>query len=153
MNSLSNLSKLVSKSRKRVGRGYGSGVGGHTTTKGAKGQKIRTKVKLTADGSKIKKSWLKRLPFLRGKKRNNSFQTRPFSLSLGLIDKNFKNGDKLDLKTLSKLLKVELASVEKRGIKILSSVRSISKSFSVDKNIHMSKGVKDKIIDAGGKII
>ena len=153
MNSLSSLPKSVAKSRKRVGRGYGSGVGGHTTGKGAKGKKIRTKTKLTFDGTKIKKSWLKRLPFLRGKRRNNSFQTRPITVSLGFLDKNLKNGDKLDLSLLSKLLKTELASLQKTGVKILSSTKIISKAFSVDKQVQMTRSVKDKIIAAGGKII
>jgi len=153
MNSLSSLSKSVTKSRKRVGRGYGSGVGGHTTTKGAKGKKIRTKTKLTFDGTKIKKSWLKRLPFLRGKRRINSFQTRPLTVSLSFLDKNLKTGDKLDFKILAKLLKTELSYLQKTGVKILSSTKVISKTFSVDKQIQMSKSVKDKIIATGGKII
>jgi len=54
MNTLSNLKKNVTKSKKRIGRGYGSGVGGHTTNRGNKGQKARYKVPLTMDGSKIK---------------------------------------------------------------------------------------------------
>ncbi|MDA1027438.1 MAG: 50S ribosomal protein L15 [Bacteroidetes bacterium] len=41
---LSNLSsaKGATKSRKRIGRGQGSGYGGHTATKGHKGQKARS---------------------------------------------------------------------------------------------------------------
>ena len=69
MDILSNLQKTVAKTAKRVGRGIGSGVGGHTTGRGAKGDNVRGHGKLTFDGTKIKKSWLKRLPFLRGKHR------------------------------------------------------------------------------------
>ena len=41
---LSNLkpAKGATKSRKRIGRGQGSGYGGHTATKGNKGQKARS---------------------------------------------------------------------------------------------------------------
>ena len=54
MKILSQLKPIVSKAAKRVGRGIGSGVGGHTTGRGAKGDKVRGKTKLTFDGTKIK---------------------------------------------------------------------------------------------------
>ena len=38
---LNELSRVATGKKKRVGRGYGSGKGGHTTGKGAKGQKMR----------------------------------------------------------------------------------------------------------------
>ena len=50
---LSNLSKIVRSAKKRVGRGYGSGKGGHTTGRGAKGQKARGKVKPTFEGGQL----------------------------------------------------------------------------------------------------
>jgi len=58
MDTLNNLIKTTTKAQKRVGRGIGSGVGGHTTGRGAKGRKVRGKVKLTFDGTKIKKAGL-----------------------------------------------------------------------------------------------
>ncbi len=75
MNILTNLSKSTQKSNRRVGRGYGSGKGGHTTGRGAKGDNVRGKTKLTFDGSKIKKGWIKRMPFMRGKNRLTSQYT------------------------------------------------------------------------------
>ena len=60
------------KKKKRLGRGYASGKGGHTTVRGAKGAKARGKVPLTFSGTKIKKSWLKRLPLWRGRGRFKS---------------------------------------------------------------------------------
>src|SRR3989344_3239322 len=79
---LSNLPKIVKKSAKRVGRGYGSGKGGHTTGRGTKGQKARGKVALTFEGTKIKKSLLKRLPFFRGKGRLKAWGERPETIKL-----------------------------------------------------------------------
>jgi len=64
---LSALPKIVTKSKKRVGRGYGSGKGGHTTGRGAKGQNIRGKVPLYFEGTPMRKSLIRRLPMLRGK--------------------------------------------------------------------------------------
>ena len=57
---LEKLPKLLRKAKKRVGRGYGSGKGGHTTGKGAKGQKIRGKLRSTFEGGQLPLS--RRLP-------------------------------------------------------------------------------------------
>lgn len=57
--------------KKRLGHGYGSGVGGHTSSRGQKGQKSRNGVRLSFTGSSW--VWFKRLPFMRGKSRFNSF--------------------------------------------------------------------------------
>ncbi len=50
---LSKLSKVVRKAKKRIGRGYGSGKGGHTVGRGAKGQKARSKVRSTFEGGQL----------------------------------------------------------------------------------------------------
>jgi len=77
------LPKIVQRSKKRVGRGVGSGKGSHTSGRGQKGQKSRNHVSVLFEGMKTKKSLLKRLPLLRGKgkfhtKRNkvNKFRTQ-----------------------------------------------------------------------------
>jgi len=153
MNILSNLTKNVSKSKKRIGRGYGSGVGGHTTNRGSKGQKARYKVPLTRDGSKIKKSWLKRLPFLRGKGRNNSFGKTTILFRLSQIDKYFKDGDTVSIKTLSKAANLSSKQLKNSQIKILSSQIKLTKKFTIGKSIKSSQAVNHKILKAGGKII
>jgi len=53
--------------KKRLGRGYGSGKGGHTSSRGQKGQKTRSKMHILFEGLKVKKSTLKKFPLLRGK--------------------------------------------------------------------------------------
>ena len=65
--SLHTLKNIVGKSKKRVGRGLGSGKGGHTVGRGQKGQKTRGKISPLFEGTKVKKSLIKRLPLLRGK--------------------------------------------------------------------------------------
>jgi large subunit ribosomal protein L15 len=61
------LPKVVAKSKKRLGRGMGSGKGSHTSGRGQKGQKSRGSVNVLFEGMKMKKSLLKRLPKMRGK--------------------------------------------------------------------------------------
>ena len=64
------LVKHEGSKRKRLGRGYGSGKGGHTVGRGQKGQKTRGKIGILFEGLKVKKSFIKRLPMLRGKGKN-----------------------------------------------------------------------------------
>ncbi len=64
---LHQLPKITQSKSKIVGRGQGSGKGGHTTGRGTKGQKARERVTIWFDGSKSGKSLIGRLPFLRGK--------------------------------------------------------------------------------------
>lgn len=61
------LPKVVQKSKKRVGRGMGSGKGSHTSGRGQKGQKSRGTIGVLFEGMKMRKSLLKRLPLMRGK--------------------------------------------------------------------------------------
>lgn len=68
---LNKLPKLTATKNKRLGHGYGSGKGGHTSSRGQKGQKARNGVRLSFTGSSW--VWFKRLPFMRGKSRFNSF--------------------------------------------------------------------------------
>lgn len=63
------LVRVVKNSKKRVGRGAGSGKGSHTVGRGQKGQKSREKVSVSFFGTKMKKSLLKKLPMQRGKGR------------------------------------------------------------------------------------
>lgn len=63
---LSNLTKITRRAKKRVGRGYGSGKGGHTTGRGAKGQKVRSSLRPTFEGGQ--------LPLVRRLPRRGSFR-------------------------------------------------------------------------------
>ncbi|MCL4384444.1 uL15 family ribosomal protein [Patescibacteria group bacterium] len=144
MVTLSSLPKTVAKSQKRVGRGYGSGVGGHTTGRGAKGDKVRGTNKLTFDGSKIKKSWIKRTPFLRGKHRILA-KVKPFAVSLTQIDVWFKANDTITVKDLQKKLHENYTA-----FKILSAPK-FDKTLTF-KGLVVSTKAKDQIIAAGGKI-
>ena len=148
MNLLSELKPLVSKSKKRLGRGYGSGVGGHTCGRGAKGDKARGKTKITFDGSKIKKSWIKRTPFLRGKHRLLP-KTIPVIINLTKLDALFAKNALVSPKTLAKALDLS-SKKDKSSLKILSGGK-ITKALIV-KDIATSQLATKKIIKAGGKV-
>lgn len=64
---MTKLPKVVAKSKKRLGRGMGSGKGSHTSSRGQKGQKSRGTIGVLFEGMKVRKSYLKRLPLMRGK--------------------------------------------------------------------------------------
>lgn len=70
---LNTLIKITERKAKRVGRGHGCGKG-KTSGRGTKGQLAREKVPLTFTGSAFQADWIKRLPLLRGKKKNKSFK-------------------------------------------------------------------------------
>ncbi|MFZ2153503.1 MAG: uL15m family ribosomal protein [Microgenomates group bacterium] len=138
MNIQSSLPKTTTKQQKRVGRGYGSGVGGHTTGRGSKGDKVRGTTKITFDGTKIKKGWIKRTPFLRGKHRTLKLGTYAV-FNLSRIDAMFKAGETVDTKALKFM-----------SVKILGS-GTLTKALNF-KGLVYSESAKKAILAAGGKI-
>lgn len=146
MISLSSLSTTKTRRKpKRVGRGYGSGKGGHTTGRGSKGHKARGKVKLTFDGTKIKKSWLKRLPLWRGKGKLKGGE-EAVVIDLEQLNKHYKSGEEVNFKTL---VKKGLLSPKVKVVKILSQGK-LEKKLTV--TLSTSAKAKKEIIKAGGKI-
>lgn len=148
METLNKLLKTTTKQQKRRGRGIGSGVGGHTTGRGAKGDKIRGKTKITFDGTKIKKGWIKRLPFLRGKHRVLS-QENLFIFNFIDLERMFKADDLIDATTLGKKIGISEKILINRT-KILAKGK-LTKAFNF-KGVLFSDRAKNQIIAAGGKI-
>jgi large subunit ribosomal protein L15 len=148
MEILSNLTKSTQKTNRRVGRGYGSNKGGHTTGRGAKGDNVRGKTKMTFDGSKIKKGWIKRMPFMRGKHRLTSKYTYTI-INLDQLNKWYKNNETVDLTSLSKKSTLSLAELN-NGVKILGRGK-LEKALTISKLV-VSKSAQSKIISSGGKI-
>jgi len=149
MNTLDKLIKTTTKAAKRVGRGIGSGVGGHTTGRGAKGRNVRGKVKLTFDGTKIKKGWIKRLPFLRGKHRTNALP-KPEIITLAQIEKNYKTGEVVSVKTVfEKFPRLDIRR-QKFGVKILSA-GILTKKLTF-KGVKLSASALSKVTLSGAKI-
>lgn len=145
---LNNLPKITTKDKKRQGRGRGSGKGGHTVGRGQKGQKSRTKIPLTFEGTKIKKSLLKRLPLLRGKGKLKPRERKPIVVNLKYLNL-LPKGSLVNLETL---IKQRIVSEEAKllGVKILGE-GEIGQELTV--SLPVSKGAKLKIEKAGGKVI
>jgi large subunit ribosomal protein L15 len=141
------LIKIVKRSKKRLGLGYGSGKGGHTVGRGQKGQKARGKVGILFEGMKMKKSQIKKLPFLRGKGKK-FLRTKPIAIAL-LALSEFPAGSKVDLELLIKSKIVDGDKARRHGVKILGS----AKVKKMEVFLPVSKSAAKSIEDAGGKVI
>lgn len=133
----------VSKS-KRLGRGYGSGKGGHTSTRGQKGQKTRGKIPAHFVGTSW--VWFKRLPFIRGK---SLFSPIRGYYTLTLSDLNcFKSGDEVSLATLIEHGLVSKNTPRKTMLKLVGSGK-LEKELTV--LIPASSSAIEAIKKAGGE--
>jgi len=142
---LFNLPKIATRSKKRVGRGIGSGKGGHTSGRGTKGQKARETVKLVFEGTKTKKSFIKKLPLLRGKGKFKPWGGKPEIINLGdLADWPVKT-----IVTVENLIKKGLIDEGVRKVKILGNGDI---KTALDVKVATSKQAGEKITKAGGKI-
>ncbi|MBU2577720.1 50S ribosomal protein L15 [Patescibacteria group bacterium] len=145
---LSQLPTTNSKGKKRLGRGYGSGRGGHTSTRGHKGQKARGSIGLFFQGTKFKKSLIKRLPLFRGKGKLKS-QTDVIVVDAKALSV-FKDNELVNFDSLQKNGILSKKLRKNTLVKILGSAE-----VKVPLNIALpvSKTVRENIQKAGGKII
>jgi len=138
---LNNLPRLVGKKKKRLGRGYGSGKGGHTVGRGAKGQKARGRVRLGFEGGQF--PLVRRLPHLGGFR---SIRGKPAVLNL--VDlAAFRKGEIVSPETLKE--KGLIRKIPSPGIKILGKGEAKPLKF---KGVVLSASAREKILKAGGKI-
>lgn len=137
---LNNLMKVKTKSKKRIGRGIGSGRG-KTAGRGTKGQKARGKIPAGFTGSS---PLYKKLPLKRGL-GNTKISAKPVVISLSALNV-FKAKEVVDLE---KLLKAKIISEKdiKRTVKILGG--EIEKELIV--KLPVSKSARKKIEAKGGK--
>lgn len=144
MSLLNKLNKSTSKSNKRVGRGYGSGKGGHTSTRGQKGQKSRQGANVPAwfEGGQL--PLIKRLPMLRGKGRLNV--VRPVA-EVTLSEIESMKADTITIDTL-KLEKV--IGIRFKTAKIVASGK-LSRKVTVQ-GVKVTKTAAQAIQDAGGSV-
>ncbi len=141
------LVKTTTKKSKRLGRGYGSGKGGHTSSRGQKGQKTRSSLGILFEGVKFKKSFYKRLPLSRGKGKFKSRQ-KPTIVRLGDLDV-FPSGAKVNIDSLIKKGVVDEREAKTRGVKILGD-KSIKKKLTVQ--VPITKPAAELVKKAGGSI-
>lgn len=136
--------KRVGKA-KRLGRGYGSGVGGHTSTRGMKGQKSRAghKSLVFFEGGNV--PFFRRMPKTKGFSKPNKIEAT--AINLNTLEENFKAGELVTVDSLK-----EKALIAKRtvSVKILGS-GEISKKIVIE-GIPASQTAKEKVVKAGGTI-
>ena len=145
---LDTLTKTNYRKKKRVGRGYGSGKGGHTTTRGTKGQKSRGKTKLYVEGTAQGASLIKRLPLLRGKRKLKPKRGKPIGDNVKYLN-ILEKGSAGTIESLVKHRVVDQESAAKNGIKILGD-GELTKNFTV--KLPVTKGARRKIEKAGGSV-
>jgi large subunit ribosomal protein L15 len=147
---LNNLPKTKANT-KRVGRGYGSKRGGHTSGRGTKGQKSRSGYKSPRKGFEGGQMPLsRRLPKLKGFSR--TFATSKIIanvINLAHLERTFKSGDVVSIESLveNKLIS---AKSKKQSIKILGQ-GELKIKLTID-GVNMSAQAQKKIEAAGGKV-
>jgi len=139
---LDELIKIVTRSKKRLGRGIGSGKG-KTGGRGTKGQKSREKIPVGFSGSL---SLYKKLPLRRGK-GNPKVLTKTKVISLSDLN-TFKSKSVVDMNGLlqNRIITEKEARV---GVKILGN-GGITKALIV--KLPISKSARAKIEKKGGKV-
>ncbi len=142
---LSNLPKTVVNKKKRLGRGYGSGVGGHTVGRGQKGQKTRGVMPLWFEGGQL--PIVRRTPFIKGKHRFQVINLQPITVNFDILTKYFEDKAVIDAATLIKTLKISDKEA-KRGFKIIATGK-LEKALEV--SVPATAGAIKAIEKAGGK--
>lgn len=145
---LNTLRKTKIRGKKRVGRGYGSGRGGHTSSRGQKGQKSHARINSLFEGTKVKKSLLKRLPLLRGKGKFKSRKAKPFIVNLKYLNLFAKD----EVVDVPNLIKHDILGEEAKvcGVKILGEGELVQ---ALTVKVPVSAGARAKIEKAGGKVV
>lgn len=144
---LHNLPKVGVRSRKRQGRGYGSGKGGHTSGRGQKGQRSRRTIPWSFEGGALPLS--RRLPFWRGKGRLNPLKPKNVVLNISQLER-FPNGTVIDLAFLVKERIIHQDEADARGVKVLGDGKFTKKLTIV--GLRVSLPAKAKIEKAGGVV-
>ncbi len=130
---------------KRIGRGYGSGTGGHTVGRGTKGQKSRSGHKSTVffEGGNV--PFFRRVPKFKGFNKPNKIDFE--AINVATIEEHFKAGETVSLETLK-----EKGIVRKMAThaKILGS-GEIKKKVNIS-DLPLSETAKEKILASGGSI-
>jgi large subunit ribosomal protein L15 len=142
---LSSLIKITTKQKRRLGQGHGSGRV-KTSGRGTKGQNAKSSRPLSFEGGAL--PLIKRLPFRRGKDKNNSYRGKPVVVNLSLLNV-FKANAVVDLKALVSNNIVKEKEAKVCGVKILGNGK-LEHALTV--KLPTSKSAAEKITKAGGKV-
>lgn len=129
---------------KRLGRGYGSGVGGHTVGRGQKGQKSRSGHKSTIFFEGGNRPFFSRVPKFPGFKRSNPEYA---AVNLSVLEKEYKAGEDV---TLESLKEKKIVRTKTTLVKVLGN-GDLTKKINIV-NLPVSASAKEKIAKAGGSV-
>lgn len=134
--------KIVARSKKRVGRGHGSGKV-KTGGRGTKGQRSRESIRFGYEGGQL--ALIHRLPFLRGKRRNKPVTAKAFPIAIDKLS-GIKAGSDVTLSFLK-----EQGIVPKKAVaaKILGGGKL---EVALTVSVPCSASAKAAIEKAGGKV-
>ncbi len=146
---LHSLTKTVERSKKRMGRGLGSGKG-KTGGRGQKGQKARGKVPAANVGGGL--ILYKKLPYKRGWNRaggNPKRSPKPVLVKLSELN-DFKANETITVESLIQKGIVSSKEISKKGIKVLVAGEL---AHAINLQLPVSEKVKELVEKAGGKIL
>jgi large subunit ribosomal protein L15 len=140
------LPKVTIRRKKRVGRGVGSGKGSHTAGRGQKGQKSNGDIHILFEGVKTKKSFLKRLPLLRGKGKFHG-GSKPVTVNLTDLEV-LKDGSVITVELLVKEKLVDARMARVQGVKVLGNGKTTKKfvfQVPTSKSVAKLAGKEEKV--------
>lgn len=143
---LHKLQKIVAKTKRRVGRGHGSGRV-KTSGRGTKGQKARGRIPPGFEGGQL--SLVKRLPLYRGKLRNLPISKDVLPVNLKALVGLPANTEVTVESLVKHGILPKLCITKGIGIKILGD-GDITVALKI--NVPISKSAARKITAAGGTI-
>ena len=152
--SLSTLKKLKSRSKKRLGRGMGSGKGSHTSSRGQKGQTSRAGNQIRSGFEGGQNPLYKRLPHKKGIRKTrkaNSAYMLPKKRSKVQLPLNFFNRFE-DNTTVTEIMIREMKQIQGLAYFKIIDTGEIKKKINIE-NIKTTQGAKKKIEALGGKVI
>ncbi len=142
---LNELNKHIQKSRKRLGRGIGSGRG-KTSGRGMKGQKARGKIPAAFVGGSL--PLYKKLPYRRGW-GNRQVSSKHVLIKTSQLS-NFKNNAVISTQTLIESGLVTSSEASKKGVKITADT-ALANSLKVE--VSVTKKAQEFIETAGGVVM
>ena len=146
MSDLHSLPKIKFQYKKRLGRGTGSDMGAKSTRGTKRHQSAKEKIPLHFEGGQNKLT--KKLPLLRGKGKNRSYQVKPAIMTLGAL--NVFDGKQ----EITVSLLVAKGLVDKKamhtGVKVLQS-GTLKKALTI--KVLTSKSAKVAIEAVGGTVL
>lgn len=142
---LNTLPKVKDPTKKRLGRGLGSGKG-KTGGRGQKGQKARGKVPAANVGAGL--ILYKKLPFRRGL-GNRKVSPKPVILDVMVLN-NLKTGSSVDMDSLIKEGLVVEKNARKFGVKILGKG---DLKVKLEVKVPTTTSARASIEKAGGSVV